>query len=852
MGSTAARIVVACMLVLASAVARAQDQAAPSESQPKQDDTSLDQLIQPDQSAPAQSQRASQPQQEPQQGPQQESAAPPPPPPSPPPEERKNADAGATPSAASTPAAPPPKSRHSTIEEIVVTAQKREENLQAVPIAVQAFSGDDLVKAGVTDTQALQNITPGLVYNSNAGYAQAYIRGIGTDATLPTADPSVATYVDGVYYPFIQSTIQSFGDVQRVEILKGPQGTLYGRNSTGGAINVVTKDPGQETLLSADAELGNLGRQRLSLFGSMPFTDWAAVSVAGFYDFTDALYHQINPTGPAIVDTRNWGVRAKVRFAFFDALNLTLSGYILDHKGSDTNVANSFKEYAVSSAYGAVPNPTPYVANTDLPERNAVNIQGVNLKVGWEGFSWFDIKSLSAYQDVLNLGFVDFERSPKRVAGFAASPAFAKTFSEELQLVSKDSERFQWVAGGFFLKGKGGYVPLRFFLGTPSSVPVLPGVPDIASLLSSLPLPPLPGLPVETSTYLVIPLAAEIDTRAYAGFGQLTWTVFDWLKLTGGLRYSTETRDFVRNQIYQPFSDPNPPFGYSTLQGDPVSSNPPRSAKFSALTPKFGIDLPFSNLLFADSGMLYVSYSKGFKSGTFNPVRLVDTTPPPPVQPEEVKAYEGGFKTDLLDNTMRLNASYFMYDYTNVQLQFIELTSGGAVRLENAGAAKIKGIEMEFMWVPIDRLAFTLIGSQMLKSVYTECNCTTYDQTTGMASHQDLSGNQMIRTPRTTASAHLTYVFDLLGTDLEAAVSGYYNSGYFFDVQNVMPQAAYTLLDARLSFTPHRAPNFTLSVFVNNIADKTYLINGNVNDFSEFGTFGSPRTFGVRLKWDSM
>src|SRR5258705_10042073 len=233
------------------------------------------------------------------------------------------------------------------IEEIVVTAQKRLENQQDVPTSMQAFSGDALTDFGISDSQLLQQDTPGLIYGSNSGYAQAYIRGIGSDATLPTADPSVATYVDGVYYPMVLSTIQRFANVERIEVLKGPQGTLYGRNTTGGAINIVTKDPSDDYELKIDSEAGNFGHGRLSLSGNVPVLESLAVNFSGFGDRTDALYEQTHPSGPKILDTEDWGVRGKIQFApgevfFFEDVKMVGSGYILDHSGSDTNVKNQF------------------------------------------------------------------------------------------------------------------------------------------------------------------------------------------------------------------------------------------------------------------------------------------------------------------------------------------------------------------------------------------------------------------------------------------------------------------------------------------------------------------------------
>jgi len=760
------------------------------------------------------------------------------------------------------------------IEEIVVTAQKRLENQQDVPISMQAFSGDALTDFGISDSQSLQQVTPGLIYGSNSGYAQAYIRGIGSDATLPTADPSVATYVDGVYYPMVLSTIQRFANVERIEVLKGPQGTLYGRNTTGGAINIVTRDPTDNYEIKIDSEAGNFGHGRLSLYGNVPVIESLAVNFSGFGDRTAALYEQTHPTGPKILDTEDWGVRGKIQFApgkvfFFEDVKVVGSGYILDHSGSDTNVKNQFDPSPLANLLGASPTATPYKAGSDLPDTSRTRIEGLNLKTTL-GLHWLDLVGISAYQDIENHGFVDYDATPAHAAGFGGTNK-ANTFSQEVQLLSHDWQHFEWVAGAYYLTGDAGFVPLNFFLGTP--LPAIP-LPVLTTLLSNppaVPLPmlpppnvtipsnqipvpipipqlPIPGIPAK-AVYVYVPLATVVDTDAYAGFGQLTWKAFDWLRLTGGLRYSTETRALSRNEIFQAgfITDPStvdtdPP---QFPRGSPIVRRTPRSKNFSNVSPKFGIELPFDKLWFVDSILLYATHTKGFKSGTYNPVAVVEE--PKPVKEEEVTSIEFGFKSELFDRNVRLNVSAFTYSYDNLQLQTIALTSGGAVRLENAGKAKVRGLDLDLLWAPIRGLQLSLDGA-LLHSEYEVCDCSGFDQNTGLAFKGDFSGNELVRAPKFTGTAQASYTFDVWGGPLEIAGTAYYNDGYWFDAQNSFFQSSYTLYGARLSYLHERtALRFTL--YGANLSDELYLINGNVNDFGRFGTFGMPRSFGGRVEW---
>ncbi len=773
----------------------------------------------------------------------------------------------------------------------MVTAQKRAENLQDVPISIQAFTGDTLAAKGITDTQQLAQTTPGLVYQSNAGFAQAYIRGIGSDATLPTADPSVATYVDGIYYPMIQSTIQSFANVERIEILKGPQGTLFGRNTTGGAINVITKDPGQDPEYSMLLESADYNHSRLSLFGSVPVSDSWAVSVSGFFDRTDSYYEQTNPDGPEILDTQNWGLRTKIGYdsgsiGFIDNVNAVLSGYALDHHGADTNVVNQLHPSLLSTVLGGMPTSDPYKASTDLPDTNYTRIEGANFKAT-VSMPYFDLVSISGYQNVENYGNVDYDGTPSAEAGFGAHPGLSESFSQELQLVSNEWDKFDLVVGGYYFTGSAGFVPLNFGLTAvvptalaeagsplfdillpvvqnlpPINIPsiTIPNTPEVvANLLdllgnilpldqliqgiSSLGLLDLPG----NSAYLALPLVSVVDTDAYAAFTQFTWRATEWMNFTAGLRYSSEKRALVRNEIWGPriIYDPREFDQTRGLQGTPLIRRPPREKSWDDLSTKFVVEFPFENLLFVDSGMFYIGRTEGFKSGTWNVVALTDT--PEPVEPEEVTSWEGGFKTDMFNGSLRLNGSVFKYDYRNLQLQTIALTSGGAVRLENAASAKLEGVDVDAIIAPADWVQLTLGGS-FLRSKFTECNCSGFQEDTGLGFRGDFSGNELVNAPSFTGNADLSFMFGVWGGEVELAGTYYHNGGHWFDTQNTFAQDAYDLIGARASYT-HDRSNIRFTVYGQNITDELYFINGNVNDFGRFGTYGMPRTVGVRLQW---
>jgi iron complex outermembrane receptor protein len=190
------------------------------------------------------------------------------------------------------------KTSNRMLEEVAVTAQKREESIQDVPISIQAFSGEKLDAMGIEEPKALQLVTPGLQYNVFAGYSLIYIRGVGTDAFIPSADASVATYIDNIYYPFAHSLASALGEIKRVEVLKGPQGTLFGRNSTGGAINIITKSPSSESFYaSATTTLGRYDKENYRAFVNFPLMENMAVSLSGL-SYREEQYYSLAQSSP--------------------------------------------------------------------------------------------------------------------------------------------------------------------------------------------------------------------------------------------------------------------------------------------------------------------------------------------------------------------------------------------------------------------------------------------------------------------------------------------------------------------------------------------------------------------------
>jgi iron complex outermembrane receptor protein len=358
------------------------------------------------------------------------------------------------PVATDAPPPPPPEDRASgnrLIEEVVVTAQKREQNLQDVPISVQAFSADSLDARGITSTAELPRITPSLTVTSSFGYAMTYLRGIGSDAFL-FADPSVVQYVDGVYNPFGVGLVSDFGEVERIEVLKGPQGTLFGRNAIGGAISIVTKKaPLDHYTVSAQATYKDFDYWQTRASVGVPLIDGTlGISLGGIFNegrpYTDGTVH-----GQAEDNNRTKGGRIKLRWAPAEWTELNLMAYKLDESSQSAQFGPNDHPSPILGA--AIRPQDPYKGSLDTPI--AFSINSTTYSGDLQFFTdWLDIKLLGSDQHIENRQVLDFDGSPLPLVSFQADPGQADVRTAELQLISNDtswgSDWLQYIFGVYY------------------------------------------------------------------------------------------------------------------------------------------------------------------------------------------------------------------------------------------------------------------------------------------------------------------------------------------------------------------------------------------------------------------
>jgi iron complex outermembrane receptor protein len=734
------------------------------------------------------------------------------------------------------------------VGEIVVTAQKREENLQDVPIAISAFSAEQMDARGVTGIKDLGISTPSLQFTDFVGYTLIYLRGIGTDTFIPSADPSVATYIDGVYFPGAHSLGQSFGALERIEVLKGPQGTLFGRNATGGAISVVTKKPGHEPETSVQVSYGRFDDLKTRAYTNIPLTDWMSLSVSGFYNHSESYYRQDNPRLPdELPHDVSRGGRVKLGFYPSEDIDIVLTALGTRQEGPTPAIGVNTHPSLLGSLALIQGEDRDFVTPNDDSPYVATDIDAYYGEITWR-LPAFDLKAIGSDFYIKTHDYrVDFDGSPIPLVTSQVNADGASEYQDlasgELQILSNadswGSEWLKWIAGFYYFEAEGGYAPVH--LTVANTVIQLPNdelinlIPEplfdlLEPIIAPLPFPDQIGLK----------LFGAVGTQSYSGYLQTTMTLTDWLDLTLGGRYQREKRSLVRSDVR-----------IDNIGGDHTTLIPfaPRDATSKNFSPRVSLDFRV-----IEDTLLYLSYSRGYKSATYNIVNVY--LPPDYIKPEEVNAYELGAKSALLDGNLRVNAAVFQNDIKELQASFVSLLAGGAVQFENAGKARVRGAEIDFTLVPLPGLnpglVFTGNGSY-LDAVYTDFeNGSGFNETTGIFSGgNDFSGNQISRVPEYTWSLGLSQTVEMPGGPLEIAGDYFYNDGFYFLAQNTPEsyESSYALVSARLSYL-YRPAGLRLTLFGNNLTDEKYHVSQFFTDFGRLDSLAAPRTYGVRLNWD--
>jgi len=806
------------------------------------------------------------------------------------------------------------------LEEVIVTARRREEALQDVPVAVSAFSAEALKVQGIANTRDLQEAVPNLVFSEMGNKAPSiFIRGVGQKEASAVLDPGVGVYINSIYIARTDSQLLDVVDPQSIQVLRGPQGTLFGKNNTGGALLITTQAPHTDAYEGEiTARLGNFGRRDLKLSGNLPLLDDTLAARVSLNSTKSDGYMESTYNGEKYGDEDRLGATARVVWQPTDTFNTDLFYYwskinengaglscVFQNPGSSFNTF-TWPGFTAPASYQSRCNASEAQADdTDVlingPTQFELTSQIVGLTLSWE-FDAFEIKSITAWSSQDDIAVVDdsdgtditgvltndlavrgaLERSLH--AGFGGftipDPEQRDQYSQELQLSGHAfDERLAYTTGIFLAREEiednlsgnfVGYNGYSYKADTATLVPKLIGT------------------------------SSDLTNDSYAIFVQGTYDVTDWYQLTVGTRYTTEKRD-RQARLYEAdcegivsanlvpgavdlcafdvlsLPDPsgfyaNPPSflpvrlvdEYTTVDGDHIVADNGRvqdDKEWSKWTPTitsaFSLPEAYMADTVLDSSLLYLTYSKGFKSGGFEMKGLEISE----FEPESVTNYEIGVKIDAFDQRLRFNSALYYMDYDDIQIRITEQGLSFAdilLFIDNAGAATIQGFEMELTALPTPNI---ILNASMgyTDAQYDEFIASDVDTSAipPVQSTVDRSDEAFAGIPELTYSLSGMVIIPTAFGEVVPRLSMYYRDSFFTGLDATSWNAQFrdratipdvTLWNFRLGFTPSAYDAVQLWVFVDNVTDEQYYQGGFSNTESlGAGSFvlGQPRSYGI-------
>ncbi len=712
----------------------------------------------------------------------------------------------------------PPAEEGQIAEEIIVTARKREENIQEVPVAVTVVSAEALEDSGARDLSDLQASVPNLSIYSGRNQSSTltvFMRGIGQADPLWGVDPGVGLYLDDVYVARPQGALLDVYDVQRVEALRGPQGTLYGKNTIGGALKYVSTELGEAPVGRVSITGGEHGTQEVrALFGGST-ADGKLRAKAALASLQHDGYGKNLFTGREVSDKDTLAYRLAVDWLPSDDFKLHLSYDHTDDDGEPKGITRLAANPLCPLFSGGPCPPEKRIFDTrsGLAPLNSTDSTGYSLTMSWQLGSAWQLRSITAYRETDTENAIDFDTSPGRIVDVTAI-YFDDQTSEELQLLYDGDGALSGVFGLFYFDGTAGGVVKNIFI---NGLPTL-GIPNFGTT------------------------DGHVDTDSIAAFADGSWELSSKWTLNFGLRATQEEKTVhAFNAAYTSDS-------FTTVHT--VLAALDDSKTFTSVAPKLGLDYRFS-----DAVMGYLSLSRGFKSGGFN-VRANTRLNPDSAKPfddEVLDVAELGFKSVLADRQLVFNGAVFYGEYTDVQVSAFTAydTNGDGVEdtffgnFVNAGDATIKGAELEYDWSPAAVDWFGLAG----QISYLDAKPTRIlDE-----NNDHFVDTQVItNAPEWTGAIRANLDFPVFSGLLTGSVMYSYrddsvltNEGGSFAGRALLPisQEAYGLWDAWLSWLSP-AGNWRLNVAGRNLADEEYLTNGyNIPALGILhGAYGAPRT----------
>lgn len=716
------------------------------------------------------------------------------------------------------------------ITDIVVTAQRRAENVQDVPLSVTAITSDALAKNDVRDLARVEVLTPGFSFGKSGSDARPAIRGVRTENVAVSGDPTIGFFMDNVYRSRASMANEPFVDIARVEVQRGPQGTLYGRNTFGGNISVASNEPSNKLGAGINLLYGSFDRKRADGFVNVPLGEKVAFRVAGLREKMDG-YIKGTTSALDIADRDTTYFRAGLKIEPVDGFEAQLRYTHWREKGTGIAAFGYRVGGVFVNAAGQFDiNGTPARVLYDLPRTGFPGLTGTPINSNPHFYPGDTKLEQDLTQDSLSLnmsldvgpfvfrsitGYVDYEvfrnadnDFSQRAGNVDGQHDKLNTWSQELQLASNGKGPLEWILGYFYFREN---IKYSVFSSCPTAARNTPG----CAFASGFP-----------------------TTESNAFFGQTSyWVVPDKLRFTGGIRYTNDDKTIRRHSA---LTDARQRIISVTNTGQRIDLN------FKKTTWRVGAEYHIDT-----DKMLYTTVSTGFRSGGFNGGNFTDPRLPAGFGPESVMAYEIGSKNRFLDNRLQLNVSLYRNEFKNLQVQnqFIVTNPAGGTTttsvILNAAKAHSQGIEVELQAVPVDKLNIGMSATFMQAKYDRYANTPAPANYTGFLNY---SGNRVPYSPKYKLTGVVSYDIDLGGSGkITPQATVLWSGGYFnTDTNTVLDyQPSYAKLDLRIGWTS-ADDRFSLEGFVNNVTNEITLNRSTFGSRGLNQSYDAPRMYGIR------
>jgi iron complex outermembrane receptor protein len=705
------------------------------------------------------------------------------------------------------------------LEEVVVTAQKRVESAQDIPISVQAFSSGAIDKLGANNLSDLSEAAPSLIIGGLGKGSQQLMgmRGVTDFARNVGIDARMGVYIDGVYQGRSYTADVPLLGLESVELLRGPQGTLFGKNTETGAISLNTKKPSEDFEAELGAEYGRYEMGKITGYVNGGITDTLFASASGSYQQGDGYFDNIFLNE----DVGDWDTtagRVQLRWLPSDMFDIRLSGdYAEKHSDQPLGTNADLEPYKTQQTF---------VTKDDSKNWGTALTADVFLDGD------YTLTSISAFRHNEFETSADDDYTPLDLVTVNFNED-SDQYSQELRLASPVEEKYDWVGG------------LYYFYNDLSSDRTI----DIGEALIAGREPSLAPYAQAVAGYAGVP--AKLTTETWAAYVHGNYRFTPEIELTAGIRYTSESKDLDEWSQTNYQNDPAVAAALEAATGVPFTQFPgvlfgaidydklSRSLDDDDWSPTVGL-----NYFLEEDIMLYAKYSRGFKSGGWNVDYMTAGLDYLSYKPESVDSYEFGLKSTLLDDSLRLNATYYYSEYDDfqvLQLVFNDVNSP-TVQYTNAAAVTNQGVELESTWIPTDSLQFTL------NAAWLDTNYDDFINQDGA----DYGGNELPYSPEWKIYTGVQYI-QPVGSfgDLTFNVDYAYTDQQYTDPNNVEPYIvdSYGLWNARVTLTPV-SEAWEVSLWGKNLGDKEYMQTRSLNLLrSERQTWGSPQMYGISAKY---